>query len=263
MKRKKSKPLTFFIILGIILLLILGCLKLSAESEKTKSTSTEISEMFKTNNLAAKSQLYLKLIKRVGAEKAQDELKNSGMPFTGQTHLLNHVVGEYIYEKYGVQGIIKCRDYFSASCYHGVIIEAIENEGFDSIPKMLETCREQGVAVNSQCSHALGHGLVAYFGYSNLTTALQYCDFMETKVEEFYEYRCHVGVFMENIWGLHEVGRSNESWVDPNNFTYPCSDPRINKKYQEGCWYNQAFLIEQFTHGNWTRVGIECLNQSD
>ena len=53
-----------------------------------------------TEDIKVQSKFYLKLIEKIGPEKAQEEFYHSGLPFNGQTHLLNHTVGDYLYKKY-------------------------------------------------------------------------------------------------------------------------------------------------------------------
>jgi hypothetical protein len=57
------------------------------------------------------------LVLRVGPEAAQDELYRSGLPFTGETHLVIHAVGSLLYEKFGTKGIAHCRPYFAITAF--------------------------------------------------------------------------------------------------------------------------------------------------
>ena len=194
----------------------------------------------------------------MGAEQAQEYLYNSGLPFTGQTHLLNHAVGDFLYDKYGAGGLVKCKDYFLASCYHGFILNAIAN-GLDGVDEIIKECGKFGITVVSQCSHALGHGFLASVGYPNLIKALEVCDEMGKRIDEFPLYNCRDGVFMENIWGVHEGTPSLERWVNTSDHLYPCNDPRINENYLDGCWANQPSLMYQIFKGDIKKVGEECL----
>ncbi len=219
----------------------------------------EIQQIKETANLTEQTKFYKKLIERVGVEQAQEHLYFSGLPFTGQTHLLNHVSGDYLYETYGAGGLVKCKDYFLSSCYHGFILHAIGSNGIDSMDEIMNECKKFGVTVVSQCSHALGHGLLVWVGYPNLLKALELCDKMNERIDDFPVFNCRDGVFMENVWGVHEGKPSPERWVKSDDHFYPCNDPRINPKHLNGCWSNQPTLMYQMFKGDLRKVGDECL----
>ncbi|MEO8065956.1 MAG: hypothetical protein ABI643_03865 [Candidatus Doudnabacteria bacterium] len=231
------------------------------------AAADEILQIKATTNLIQQVTLYKKLIERVGASEAQDDLVRSGLPFTGQTHLLNHTVGDYLYEKFGVTGLAQCKEYFLASCYHGFILHAIATGGIPEVAKVLDACRSEGIqTVYPQCSHAVGHGFLAYIGYKNLTKALQMCDDMIKTVPDFPLFNCQDGIFMENIWAVHDgTGPSPDRWVKASDPVYPCDDPRIDKKYLLACWSNQPSLMYQQFHGDLKKVGVECgkIKQAD
>lgn len=223
-----------------------------------------VAKIVSTHKLDDQVKLYRQLIGKVGPEKAQEKLLHSGLPFTGQTHLLNHTVGDYLYEEYGPAGLVKCKDYFLSSCYHGFVLRTIANGGMAEVAKTFEECRKGGQTVLSQCSHAVGHGFLANAGYKNLTEALKTCDEAVQNISQFPAFNCYDGVFMENIWAVHEDGSpSPDRWVNKNDSFYPCDDPRIDKKYQLGCWSNQPALMYQLFDRDIKRVGQECAEVSD
>jgi len=228
-----------------------------------KQMPSEIQKIKANDNLDEQTKFYKKLIERVGVEQAQEYLYRSGLPFTGQTHLLNHVSGDYLYETYGAGGLVKCKDYFLSSCYHGFILHAIGSDGIDSIDEIINECKKFGVTVVSQCSHALGHGFLVWVGYPNLLKALELCDKMEDKIDDFPVYNCRDGVFMENIWGVHEGKPSPDRWVKDDDHFYPCNDSRINPNHLDGCWSNQPTLMYQMFKGDLKKVGEECLKVKD
>jgi len=232
--------------------------KRRSSSSNLQDYEFEIQQIKTTSALDEQVRWYIKLIERVGSEQAQEDLLHSGLPFTGQTHLLNHAVGDYLYEKYGASGLAKCKDYFLASCYHGFILHAI-GFGLDEIDAVMAECKKGGTPVISQCAHALGHGFLAWVGYSNLIEALGLCDGMSGRMDQFPLFNCHDGVFMENVWGVHEGVPSPERWVDSKDPIYPCNDPRIDNKYLNGCWSNQPTLIYEFFNGDVRKIGEECL----
>ena len=221
--------------------------------------SKEIEKIKLAKNIDEQVTLYLTLIERVGPVQAQEQLFRSGLPFTGQTHLLNHSVGEYLYEKYGSAGLTKCKEYFLSSCYHGLLIMAIAAEGMPGVSKIMEECRKSGPAVFTQCAHAVGHGFLANSGYKNLTEALALCDQVDLPSGLFPLFNCYDGVFMENIWAVHEDGTpSPDRWVKEDDSFYPCNDKRIDKKYHLACWSNQPALMYQQFWGDIRKTGLEC-----
>jgi len=221
--------------------------------------SPEIEDILATNNLDEQVVLYENLIGRIGLEEAQDALLYSGLPFTGETHLLNHTSGDFAYEEYGNKGLLYCKDYFLASCYHGAILNTIAIEGIEALKESMKYCWEKGIPVATQCAHAMGHGFIAWFGYENLTLALETCDKMQENDSRFPLFNCHDGVFMENLWGVHEDGTpSANRWIDYSDPYYPCTDPRIEEKWQPGCWSNQAHVMYQMFQGNIAKVVEMC-----
>jgi hypothetical protein len=268
MKRKIYKKRSFMsLYLLIIFFLAIGAgsffpsFNAPQKEEKTavNSKSVEIEKILTEEDAAEQVKWYLKLLKRVGPEQAQDELQNSGVPFNGPMHLLNHTAGDYVWKTYGTTGITKCRDYFSSSCYHGFILNAIGDGNLNNIDAIMADCKKQGRASYDQCSHAVGHGFLAYAGYGNLIGALEMCDKVKSKNSEFMDSYCHNGVFMENIWGLHEGRPSPERWVSTTDMKYPCTDPRIAEVYLPECWYNQAtYIMNHFYQGDRVKTAEIC-----
>lgn len=260
----KLKAFFFF----IILILAVSFLYYQQPSQKEtkialprkQETVSEIEQIKKLTNLDDQVVWYKQLIDRVGPENAQEELLKSNLPFDGQTHLLNHTVGVYLYQKEGAEGLSGCKDYFLSSCYHGFIIQAVADQGLDVLTSVMVSCQKGGEKVTVQCAHATGHGLLAREGYPNLVEALNYCDSVGTKVSNFPLYSCHDGVFMENIWAVHEDGSTSSlRWVRDNDPLYPCSDPRIEDKYLNACWSEQPTRLYQLYRGDLKKVGKICL----
>lgn len=222
--------------------------------------NTEIAQIKATTDLKVQTELYKKLMIREGAVQAQEDLYHSGLPFTGQTHLLNHEAGEWLYETYGAAGLSQCKEYFLASCYHGFVLDAIGDGGMPKVAEVMDACRKNGPAVFAQCTHAVGHGFLAFKDYKDLVGALKLCDEMQKTITDMPSFSCYDGVFMENIWGVHDDGKpSPYRWVKDNDPLYPCDDKRIDPKYLLGCWSNQPSLMFQQSRGDLAKVGQECL----
>ena len=244
-----------FLILAFILI-SLGFLFFYSNPGKNSHYS-EIENIKALTNTEAQGVELRKLLERVGPEEAQEQMLRSGFPFTGQTHLLIHVVGDYVYEKYGLEGLPYCRDYFLSACYHGFILNTLGDFGLEGLAGTMANCNNAATGVASQCAHGAGHGFVAWHDY-DLLKALAMCDDLGSKVENFGHFNCYDGVFMENFWGVHDGVPSPKRWVKEGDIGYPCSDPRIPEKYLTGCWANQATLIYQHYKGDLTKTALAC-----
>ena len=221
------------------------------------SKSPEIERIISLNSTKSQAPELLKLLERVGPVEAQEEMLASGLPFTGETHLLVHTIGDYIYDKHGLDGLPLCKEYFLSACYHGFILNALADFGLDGIVTAMEKCNKEGSAVAVQCAHAAGHGFLAWHDY-DLLKALKMCDQAGEKTENFGHFNCYDGVFMENMWGVHNGVPSEKRWINPDDIYYPCNDPRIPEKYLNGCWSNQASLIYQYMKGDLKKTAIAC-----
>lgn len=228
---------------------------ISGNQKVPTDAGSEISLIRQTDDLGTQLSLYRKLISRTGPENAQQALAESGLPFTGQTHLLNHLAGEALYEQYGADGLYRCKDYFLGSCYHGFILKAFAVEGEAVLAEMLAACDARGVSVMVQCSHALGHGFLAQVGYGALPAALERCDSSDKRMRTF---NCYDGVFMENVWGVHSGSPSPDRWQKSGDPFFPCADNQIAERYRAACWSNQPALLFQTFAGEIEKVSAVC-----
>lgn len=273
-KSKNNKKNYFFSkggILYIFILLIIGLLLGFLWNERgvgnigngqeAKSVRqveySEIKQILALQKTKDQEPHLLKLLERIGPEKTQEELVRSGLPFTGETHLLVHTIGEHIYKKYGPSGLKMCKDYFLSACFHAFIIEDLSENGVNGLSKSMGSCKDVGQHVLAQCSHASGHGFVVWNGY-DLVKALKMCDELASKPGNTPAFNCYDGVFMENIFSVHEGKLSEKRWVSDTDQYYPCNDPRIPEKYWGGCWTNQASLMYIMHKGDFKRVAEGC-----
>ncbi len=223
----------------------------------SQKTSTSIEIIKKSTSTTEQSDELKKLLVEVGPIKAQEDLLKSGLPFTGQTHLLIHVVGDYIYNTSGLKGLSLCKEYFLSACYHGFIINALAEFAMPGMVQAMAECNKAGPFVNSQCAHASGHGFNAWQDY-DLVKASQMCDELGSKVDNFPSFNCYDGVFMENLWGVHDGAPSPKRWIKDSDPYYPCNDPRIPEKYLGGCWSNQASVMFQHFKGDLKKTAEGC-----
>lgn len=247
-----------FGVMGYFIFTFMG--KSEAELPVKKTLlSPEISAIVATTDQKIQTEAYMKLLNRVGPAEAQEQLYHSGLPFDGQSHLLNHEAGEWLYEKYGTKGLTYCKDYFLSSCYHGFLIEFIADKGLQSLPDVMKACWQVGTATATQCAHAIGHGVLAWEGYKNLPQALKDCDRVEATSSKFPTYNCYDGAFMENNWAVHDDGTPSEDrWFKESDPTYPCYDGQIAEKYRRACWSNQPQVMYKMFKGDIDKVAKEC-----
>lgn len=256
---------SFIIVLTILVIVGFALIqKVQQEHLSIRDEASEITQIKKTANLDRQIALYKKLIERIGANQAQEEFLHSGLPFDGQMHLLNHTVGDWLYEEYGTSGLFHCKDYFLSSCYHGFILHAVADKGTDVLKEVMHECWEKGEYVAVQCSHAIGHGMLVQQGYANLIDALKTCDKIASESKSFPLYYCHNGVFMENVWAVHESGKpSKDRWVKDDDDMYPCNDWRIDATYIRACWAEQPSLLYRRFEGGVEKVANVCFGLAD
>ncbi|MDO8619003.1 MAG: hypothetical protein Q7R49_03630 [Candidatus Daviesbacteria bacterium] len=249
-----------------VLILIGSCLYLLSNFKSPKSISAPLQVEGKVPEMQdilngdqdTRLQAARKLVERVDVEQALEILEHSTLPHTGEGHLAVHQIGFYAYKKYGLDAILKCKDYFLYACYHGAIIEAASDQGFETIKKMTDKCKASPVRY-FQCVHAAGHSVLALWNY-DLPKALQTCDQLYESESQFPEAlsSCHNGAFMENLFGVHDWGTDkevNRDWLSEDPY-FPCN--AFEEKYQKGCWLNQAARIYQMNGGDVVKTAEIC-----
>lgn len=227
-------------------------------SDQSWKDVPEMKDILDVSNQETRLKAARKLVERVDVEKALEILEHSPLPHTGEGHLVVHQIGFYAYQKYGVDAILKCKDYFLYACYHGAIIEAASDQGFEVIKKMTDKCKEYPVR-HFQCVHAAGHAIMAIWEY-DLPKALDTCDSLYEKDTQFPEAlsSCHNGAFMENLFGVHDWGKDKKvkrEWLSDDPY-FPCN--YFGEKYQRGCWLNQAARIYQMNGGDVAKTAQSC-----
>lgn len=224
----------------------------------TQEDIPEMKDILQTSDQEVRLKAARKLVERVDVEKAQEILEHSSLPHTGEGHLVVHQIGFFAYKKYGLDSILKCKDYFLYACYHGAIIEAASDGGFEQITQMTDKCKASPVRY-FQCVHAAGHSIMAMWNY-DLPKALETCDSLYEKETQFPEAlsSCHNGAFMENLFGVHDWGSGKEpvrDWLSDDPY-FPCN--HFEEKYQKGCWLNQAARIYQMQNGDVVKTAEIC-----
>lgn len=152
----------------------------------------------------------------------------------GNAHEFAHIIGNSIYSKYGLDGIIECDATFAYGCYHGVSEEFLKKDGVSSVLKVQKRCIEiypPQVSMNyTGCIHGMGHGLLTWEGL-NVEKALMDCDILDTAYRNF----CYDGVFMENSF------ISQKTDFDFKNVWDFCGN--LDERYGYNCARYQAQVI--------------------
>lgn len=215
----------------------------------------EIELLLKEKNTKIQARIVREMAEKYGPKETLVLMRESGLPFTGETHLLVHEIGNVAYEKFGLDALKYCDESFLSACFHGVILNVIGDKGIGGLAEMVGKCREAGIHVFTQCSHASGHGFLAWEKYK-VPEALPLCDELGKIDKTIPLFNCYDGVFMENIFGVHEGKPSPNRMVKPSDPYYPCN--AVPEKYQGGCWANQATLAYQLFGGDLKKVASFC-----
>lgn len=224
-------------------------------SEISPHEPPELKELLAEKNPLLQAKIVRAMAEKYGPRETLRIMLHSGLPFTGETHLLVHETGDIAYEKFGEDALKHCDESFLSACFHGVLINMMGDKGIAGVAKMLEKCQAEGPVIMTQCTHASGHGFLAWSDYKVLN-ALKLCDKLETFGKDIPIFSCHDGIFMENIFGVHDGAPSPNRMVRGDDSFYPCN--AVPEKYQGGCWANQATLMYQLFGGNLRKVAQGC-----
>lgn len=194
-----------------------------------------------------------------GADKAyqafKEEYANAGF---GIQHTMAHVIGELIYQKKGLEGMVVCDSTFSFGCYHSFYSQALAVEGLSIVPKVDKFCLDKFGPLGTGCQHGIGHGLMDFFGPQKLTLALEACS-LTTQLKKMFG--CTSGVFME--YNVPIMLSSTNSMTVPRTLNEknpyaPC--PAVPEKYQESCYYEmpQWWDKENVFAKDYKKIGELC-----
>ena len=153
-------------------------------------------------------------------------------------HQKAHIFGELLFEKAGLEGVSVCDDAFKFGCYHSFFAAAMRIEGLSAIPELAQKCLNHWQN-SSSCSHGIGHGLIWYFGDSNLTQALTECK--KAFVEQKHLEGCSAGVFMEyNLRTMLDPSGALHRPLDKEHPYAPCDT--IDNSYKSSCFFEISRL---------------------
>ncbi len=200
------------------------------------------------------------MAEKYGTLETLSLMQRAGLPYTGETHLLVHEIGNVAYQKYGQDALKYCTDAFLSACYHGVILNELGEHGLEGVGKMVESCKSAGPGVLSQCAHAAGHGFLAWKNYK-LLEALPFCDKLHDMDNAIPEFNCHDGAFMENIFGVHDGAPSPNRMIKQDDPYYPCN--AVPAKYVPGCYADQATVMYEIYKGDLRKIALGCDGVTD
>ena len=172
-------------------------------------------------------------------------------------HDIVPVLGESAYHSLGQKGFAVCDGEWTASCYMGVMIGAIQRFGYTPavIDEATNYCQKYSLwkERKSLCAQAAGYAILWLNSYWYIES-LQFCDQVFDDIT--LQNNCWVGVSHENVnragdslHGLYEV-----PWT-ADNMHYPCDS--IPLAYQPACISEQVKVIRAREFGGDTQKTID------
>lgn len=206
---------------------------------------------------AAAAAYWAEQIKVHGAEAAYRAFKekNAHSAERGR-HLSAHIIGEEIFESEGVSGVRFCDASFSFGCYHGFFGQAFAHGGVESIEELDAVCVRSFGPLGTGCQHGIGHGVLEYVGYQNISEALALCD-KTTKSAPLLG--CVSGVFMEYNTPL--VGISDTLVPETRKFSEGSADEPcrlVPEQYKKSCYFELGGWLESALYGDDAHIGEVC-----
>ncbi|HEX8696511.1 MAG TPA: hypothetical protein VF746_29095 [Longimicrobium sp.] len=231
------------------------------------------------------------------AMAALDRIVERDTSLLPEAHGLAHGLGIAAYRspETVAETFAQCPDTQIAGCYHGVIqgyfLDVQRREGrlsAEALNALCEPHRARGNPMFGECSHGMGHGIMAVVDY-RLPDALAACDSVR---DPYARLGCQGGAFMENIvsathpehtahshaalgegehgghaahgggegHGDHAAGdgAAREPWkaVDRSDPLYPCN--AVAHQYRYACYGIQTSAILFFNGGDFPATAKAC-----
>ena len=168
------------------------------------------------------------------------------------THEQAHAFGEALYEVAGLNGLSACDSSFEFGCYHSFFGVAVQAEGIEVLPQFDEACKTKYGDRNLPCQHGIGHGVMVYADYDNLTKALELCQ----TISNLPTGGCSSGVFME--YNFHAMDTSTSTYVrrKSENVFEPCD--ALPAVFQDSCYNEQVQWWQTVFKNDFAYIGTLC-----
>lgn len=183
----------------------------------------------------------------VGAGVAYEEFttfqKSQSMNYE---HRLSHLFGAALYKELDTAALSVCDFETQVGCLHEFFRQYADAHGLSSLVEMETNC-EQSEDVKGPCQHAIGHGVLSYYGNTKegLVQALEMCgaSFGYTDV-----FGCTGGVFME--YNGYLTLDPKDRVRSPEAYWYgACLS--VPEKFQRSCvWWLPRWWSEYFMTNN-------------
>jgi hypothetical protein len=180
-------------------------------------------------------------------------LKHSMLPVGIDAHALGHGIGEIMYPQEGIAGMSLCTHDFGNACSHTMVIGALMEHGTGALPDIQTACHDApgGAASYVECFHGLGHGMLAFNGYS-IERSVDMCEKVgSAQFDHRDSLECFGGALMELMSG---GGHDQDIWaakrayyLQSDNPFGLCQQDYLSLEYQAMCYkYLTPFAYESF-----------------
>ena len=151
-------------------------------------------------------------------------------------HQEAHVFGGALYNVEGVAGLAVCDMQYSFGCFHEFLGRAIARLGLGSISQLNQQCEHALGSSGLSCRHGIGHGILAYMGYSDdaLSEAIARCRSVSANDPIG---GCDAGVFMEYNLQIMLGSEGKIRAVHNSDMQFPC--PNVSAEAKESCYFSQ------------------------
>lgn len=184
-------------------------------------------------------------VKRDGLEKTYAYLRKNliqqGSPIN---HAIQHYFGEMVYDRLGFDGIKLCGYEYPNGCSHGLVVKAVEVEGFKNVEgKIINACKNEGDA-KIACVHILGHVYESYFTDKGIPQALAACKKLDLGTDFS---ACGSGVYMQYYFpDIYEGGSQYQVRKFEQNQAFSLCAPMTDPLFRRSCI---LFTVEWWEYG--------------
>ncbi len=217
---------------------------------------TEVSKLSGDEDFQYLKDFFKKLAEDKGGEYAFEVLKLAKIKPNTDLHLLGHYVGEILYKQKGSKGMEYCTHDFRNACSHTIVVGLFQEKGSQALPEIVEACKlaPGGKGAYNMCFHGLGHGVLAFTGYS-IEKAVDICSSLEKQATSGREFpECVGGIIMEIISGGDHDKKiwesQREKYLETEDPLYPCSSSMIPRAAKERCFSYITPHLFEFDGGN-------------